>query len=127
MMMKICGGALLVAFVTLLIRQLKPEMTMPVTVTGAVILLLAAVGMLAPQIEYINGLWYAEELRGYATPLVKSLGVALVAQTASDLCRDMGENSAASKVEFAGKLEIMLICLPLIDKLLEFARGLLLG
>jgi len=39
----------------------------------------------------------------------------------------MGENSAASKVEFAGKLEIMLICLPLIDKLLEFARGLLLG
>lgn len=127
MILRICGGALIVAFVTLIIRQYKPEMTMPVTVAGAVLILLTAVLRLAPQIEYVSGLWFAEELRGYAAPLVKSLGVALIAQTTSDICRDMGENGAAAKVEFAGKVEIMLLCLPLIDELLGFARELLLG
>ena len=117
----------MVAFVVILIKQLKPEMAVPVTAAGAVIVLIAALGMLAPQIEYIGGLWYAEELKGYAAPMVKSLGIALIAQTAADICRDMGESAAASKVEFAGKVEIMLLCLPLINELLEFARGLLLG
>lgn len=127
MIVKICGGALLIAFVTLLIKQLKPEMTMPVTVAGAIIILIASMDLFAPQIKFINEILYTEELKGYATPLIKSLGVALIAQTASDVCRDMGENGAANKVEFAGKIEIMLLCLPMIGELLTFARSILLG
>ncbi|HHW25382.1 MAG TPA: stage III sporulation AC/AD family protein [Bacillota bacterium] len=127
MILKICGGALLVAFVTLIIKQLKAELAMPAALAGGVILLLASLGMLAPQVELLGNLWYADQLKGYAAPLIKSLGVALIAQTAADICRDMGESATASKVEFAGKVEIMLLCLPMINELLDFARALLLG
>lgn len=127
MIFRLCGVALLTAFAAMVLKQYKPELALPVSVAGGVLLLLAIIARLAPQVEYISGLWYADDFGEYAAPLVKSLGVALIAQTASDVCRDMGETSAASKVELAGKAEIMLLCLPLIGELLGFARELLLG
>ena len=126
MIFKLCGAALLTAAAALILKQYKPELALPVTAAGGVIMLLVIIAQIAPQIDYINGLWLADGFGEYAAPLVKSLGVALVAQTASDICRDMGETSAASKVELAGKAEIMLLCLPLIGELLGFARELLL-
>lgn len=127
MILRICGGALIIVFAAIVLKQFKPELALPVTITGIVIILLTIITRFVPHIEFIDGLWIAEGLKGYATPLVKSLGIALIAQTASDICKDMGENSAASKVELAGKAEIMLLCLPLINELLGFARELLLG
>ncbi len=127
MIIQICGGALIIVFSAVVIKQFKPELALPVTAAGSVIFLVTIIARFAPQVEFIDGLWIAEGLRGYAAPLVKSLGIALIAQTASDICKDMGENSAASKVELAGKAEIMLLCLPLINELLGFARELLLG
>lgn len=127
MIFKLCGAALLTAGAALILRQYKPEFALPVTVAGGIIMLLVIIGQLAPQIDFINELWYGEGFGDYAAPMVKSLGVALIAQTASDMCRDMGDTSTASKVEFAGKAEIMLLCLPLISELLGFARELLIG
>ena len=40
----------------------------------------------------------------------------------SDICRDSGETALASKVELAGKLSIVIISLPLVKQLLEFAK-----
>ncbi len=125
MILKLCGGALLIAGIALILRQYKPEFAVPVAVGGGVVMLLAIITLIAPQIDYINALWLDESFSVYASPLVKALGVALVAQTAADICRDMGESATASKVELAGKAEIMLLCLPLIGELLGFARELL--
>ena len=57
--------------------------------------------------------------------LLKALGVAFLTHFAAELCRESGENGVAGNVELAGKLEILLLCLPLIEDVLGLARDLL--
>ena len=59
--------------------------------------------------------------------MLRSLGIAVVAGCAADVCRDLGQDSVASGVELAGKAEIMLVCLPLITELLSVVRSLFTG
>ena len=46
-------------------------------------------------------------------------------QYVADICRESGESAAASGVETVGKLEILLLSLPLIDEILRVAERLL--
>ena len=52
-------------------------------------------------------------------PLFKTIGIALVARTGSDLCRDAGESALASLVETAGSFCAVLVSLPLLRAVLE--------
>ncbi len=61
----------------------------------------------------------------YGATLIKALGIAAVCQTGGDVCRDMGENSVASALELAGKLEIVALALPIAADLLAAARDLI--
>lgn len=49
------------------------------------------------------------------------VAVAIICQTVCDVCKDNGENTLASVVEFAGNAEIILLSLPIIKKLLDTA------
>lgn len=60
----------------------------------------------------------------YAKTLVKALGVALVCEMGADVCRELGEAGVASKIELAGKIEILVLALPIARDLLSSARGL---
>jgi stage III sporulation protein AD len=53
------------------------------------------------------------------------MGIALLTQFCADVCRESGESGAASTVELTGKMEILLLCLPLLDEILSAARELL--
>ena len=58
-------------------------------------------------------------------PLVKTVGVALVSRTGSDLCRDAGEGAMASLVETAGAVIAILVSLPLFQAAWDMLRSLL--
>lgn len=61
----------------------------------------------------------------YAKTLVKALGVAFACETGADVCRELGETGIASKIELAGKIEILVFSLPVAMDLLNAARGLM--
>lgn len=61
----------------------------------------------------------------YLAVMLKGLGVALLTHVCSTVCRDCGRGSIADWVELAGKLEILLLCFPLIDEIVTTAVGLL--
>ena len=56
----------------------------------------------------------------YIEAMIKALGVAFITHICATLCRDCGENGLASGVEFAGKLEILMLCAPLISKVIGY-------
>ena len=74
---------------------------------------------------------FADELRGlggygeYFTIMLKGLSIAFLCECACDICRDCGESSIASKVEFAGKVELLLLSLPLLRSVIELSKDLL--
>lgn len=58
-------------------------------------------------------------------PLVKTVGIALISRTGSDLCRDAGEGAMASLVETAGAVTAILVSLPLFQAAWDMLRSLL--
>lgn len=62
---------------------------------------------------------------GYLAVMLKGLGVALLTHVCSSICRDCGKGSLADGVELAGKLEILLLCFPLIIEIITTATTLL--
>ena len=115
-------GALLAA----LLRRTGGEMALllALAVCGA------AVMLLAQPLEELKGFW--EEAASWGqlpvqlfVPLVKTVGIALLCRTGSDLCRDAGEGAMASLVETAGAVIAILVSLPLFQAAWDMLRSLL--
>ncbi len=58
-------------------------------------------------------------------PLVKTVGIALLSRTGSDLCRDAGEGAMASALETAGAVAAIVVSLPLFRSAWELLGSLL--
>ena len=61
----------------------------------------------------------------YVDIVLKIIGIAYISQFASQICSDAGENSIASKIEFAGKVIIMVISAPVLMSLIEMIMNLM--
>ena len=81
--------------------------------------------MIQPFIQFIRTTVNSTSYGEYMPILLKALGIGLTAQTVADICRDSGETAIASKVELVGKLEILLISLPLIESIIKMSGEIL--
>ena len=61
----------------------------------------------------------------YLSLLLKIIGLAYLAEFGAQLCRDAGEGAAALKIEFAAKITILLLALPLIASVIQAVLRLL--
>lgn len=55
----------------------------------------------------------------YLNIIFKILGIAYLASFASEICKDAGEGTLASKVEFAGKILILALSIPILMAVLQ--------
>ena len=61
----------------------------------------------------------------YFTVVLKAVGIGWLTRFISDTCRDSGLASIASGAELAGRCAIFLLSLPLLLKLMEIAKQIL--
>lgn len=125
---KLCGAALICAASAFIMRYVKKEFELPMTLAGSILLLISACAMAAPIAEYLTELIGASHLAGEAAgTLLRAFAIAMMTKIASDLCREMGTPSVASSLETAAKFEIIILTLPLISSVIESVKGLLAG
>ncbi len=124
MLFKVCGGALLCVTAVVLLKGIKGEVW-PLQWTGSLVMFTAAMLMLQPVVAYLTELCALTGMGDMASLLLRGLGVAMLTQLSSDLCRQCGETTLAGGVELAGKAELLLLCLPQLRALMEMAEGLL--
>lgn len=125
---KLCGAAMLCAVAAFLLRYLKKEFELPMTLAGSVLLLVSACAMAQPIAEYMTELIGASHLVGdAANTLLRAFAIAMMTKLAADLCREMGTPSVASSLETAAKFEIIILTLPLISSVIESVRELFSG
>ncbi len=77
-----------------------------------------------PLLGYMTLLMGMSGIGDKGVVLIKALGLSLLAEYASGLCRESGEESAANSIELVGKMELLILCLPLIEELLGIAESL---
>ena len=123
--LKLCMVALLVLTSTTVIRGWKSDFV-PLIRIGAVVLfgslLIAAA---KPLLSLITDLGKGAGTATYVETVLKGLGIVILTQISSDICRDSGEGTLASHIETVGKVELLLLCIPLIRQILSIAQKLL--
>lgn len=114
------GIGILAAALALVLKQYRAEYGLLLSISAGVMLLVFAmryVGELAGFIERVSSSLRLP--RDFIPVLFKVLGIAYLAQFASDTCRDAGENALAGKVELIGKGAMLAVALPVLEGLLD--------
>ena len=122
---RICLFAVAGVTLAILLRQWRGEFVPLLRLALSAVFAGAIIAMSAPLVSYIRTLTEAAGVPGYAEFLLKALGIAVLTQCCAELCRESGESGVANGVELAGKVEILLLALPLIAEILSTARELL--
>ena len=124
-LIKLCMAAVLGLAVALIVKQWRsdflPLIRIGLTVLFGVVVLTAA----SPLLAYIRELSSLPAVSEYAEILFKAMGIAILSDVCAGICRECGENGIATGVELVGKVELLLLCLPLIGQILTTARTLL--
>lgn len=116
---KVSALAVLGVVIIVTLRRTLPEMSLVVSVSLICTLVMCAAGVLAEMGAFIEKLagWANIETE-LAEPLVRTLGISIIARLASDMCRESGVIAAASVVEILGGAVAVSLAAPLIFGLL---------
>ena len=118
------GVGLTAGFAIMLFKEVRASAALPVRLCALLLLLGGGVGLLLPVVDRMEGLL---SLSGTAhgALLLRGVGVALLCELGAILCRELGEGGIAEGVLFFGRVELLVLSLPLLDEVLEIAKELL--
>ncbi|MBS7398047.1 MAG: stage III sporulation protein AC/AD protein family [Ruminiclostridium sp.] len=120
------GAGIIGTVLSVVLKQYKPEFSMYITLITGMLMLGAAVSAVKPALDMISSyMEIADPDSEYAEILIKTLAVCYLTQMAGESCSDAGETSIAAKIALAGKIAVVLIALPLFEKLMEVIKQLL--
>jgi stage III sporulation protein AD len=123
----LAGAVIAAAMLAQILRRNVPELAGLLTVCTGVMLFGAALTAAAPILLETEALLQkAGADSPWIATLLKCLGTCLVVQFSADCCRDAGEGALAGRVEFAGKVAVAVLSMPMFRSVLQLAMELLL-
>lgn len=119
-MVQIAGLGFVVTLLILIIKRQKPELAVQLSITLAVIVFLMVLDKLAVVLALFRDLADKAQIsQMYLNTILKIIGIAYITEFSSQVCRDAGESAVAGKVEFAGKVMVMIMAIPIIALVLD--------
>ena len=119
---QVASAAVIIVIMSLTLKGSKREYAVVLSVIGAVLLLMWGLERIEPLTNKITELADKGGIDNeYSEILLKSIGISMATRLALDVCFDAGETAIASKVDFCGRIALLIISLPLFDKLLDIA------
>lgn len=112
--------ALIATIMIILLKQYKPEFSLLISLVTCFFIFAFSFEKIETLISLIeNMITKSGVKKEFFEILIKALGISYLIDFASNLCIDAGEKAIASKIEFAGKLIITTMAVPIITTLLE--------
>lgn len=116
----VLGIILVVAVAAMVLRQYKPEFSLVLTLGASAIIMILLFSSLSPLLERLQSLAQKAGIDlEWVKLLLKALGVCYLSQFAADCCRDAGQSSLAGKAEMAGRITILVLSIPMLEKVIE--------
>ncbi len=123
--LKLCMVVLLTLTVCTVIKQWRADFLPLVRMAATVVIGVFLISAAKPLLSYLSLLGNSTSVSPYTKIIFQGLGIAVLSEACAGICRDSGEGGLASQVELAGKLELLLLCIPLIEEILLLVRTLL--
>ena len=112
------GIAVVAAALCAMLRRYHAEYAILTGVAAGILITVEILRSVAPAVSELYSLLSSVD-GGYLLIVFKALGVCLLTQFSADVCLDAGEKALASRVEFAGRIAVVLLALPLFEEIAE--------
>ncbi len=126
MILRLAVTAVLGALCAMVLKRREPELAFLLSIAAGVLLLGMAVSALSEVRACIDLLAQAAELSDEVlSPLLKTVGIAILARISAELCRDAGEGGLGVFAELAGSAAAIVAAAPLLRGVLTAVTQLL--
>ena len=118
--MKIVMVGIIAALLAVVLKEEKHEMAVAISiVTGLVIFVfvITKLNSVMTVLKHFAAKANIDVL--YFSTILKVIAIAYITEFGAQICRDAGEGAIAAKVEFAGKVLIMVIAIPILAALMD--------
>lgn len=119
---KLAALTFVAAVLSLALKKEQPAYAFLVSVCAAAGAMALAIEQIQPVMDWLRTLDGIFPGQGISC-LLRVLGIAVIAQLATDICREAGLAAAATAVELAGRVLALLQALPILQELLASYAG----
>ncbi len=117
---KIVGIGLITVIASILVKPIKPEVSIIIGLCGGVLILIQTINYVVDIIDAFSSIVDKTGLdAGLLKTLLKIIGVGYLTEFSANLCNDAGSSSVADKILFAGKIIILVMALPIVTSIIE--------
>lgn len=117
---KVIAIGIITAVCSVILKQVKPELAIFAVISGSIVILFLILQAIVGVLEEYSHLIDRTGLNlGIFSSVLKIIGVGYLVEFAGDICNDAGVGSVSNKILLAGKILILIMCLPIIQNLFE--------
>lgn len=125
-MIKVVGIVLTALIINIVLKNYSKEFTFLINIVCTIIIFTLISKDLKGIVNRLTSISNEiSVLLPYIKIMLKILGISMIAQLLSDLCRDNGENTLANQTELSAKIIILVTALPLFTTIMDIMIGML--
>ena len=118
--LKVISFVLISLFLYLLFKDKRSDLAVLILLVSGVMVFLYSIGQINEIISFLKNIAEKAEINGlYLGVILKIIGIAYISSFCSEICKDSGASSLASKVELSGKLFILILAIPILMAVLN--------
>lgn len=111
---------LIAAVIVMLLKNERPEIAMQLSLVAGVVIFLFMLGKLTIVIQALQQIALKIKIDvTYLNIVLKIIGIAYLASFGVEICKDAGQSSIAGKIEFAGKILIIVLAIPILMAVMD--------
>ena len=118
-----CGIGIYAVFAVMVIRELRKEVSQNTSFAVFAVMLSVSLPLVGEFVLFAASLGdkISSDASAYISVILKSLGITYITYVSSEICKSAGEGGIAGQVELVGRIEILLLCIPYFEKLVNLA------
>ncbi|MCQ5130197.1 stage III sporulation protein AD [Butyricicoccus faecihominis] len=119
-LLALCGIALAAIVLTLTLKKESPAIAFLLALTAGLVILFRVFSGMGGAVREITQVFAQGGMsETLYLPVIKTVGVAVVVRVMGALSRDAGQSALAAKLEIAGSVLAIALCMPLLQQVLS--------
>lgn len=118
--LKVVSFALIALFIYLLFKDRRHDIALLISLVAGTLIFIFTIGEIQNIILFLKSIANKAGIDViYIGIIMKILAIAYLASFAAEICKDAGASTIGSKVEFAGKIMILSLAIPILMAVLD--------
>lgn len=119
-MIKIALIAIAGMTLAIMVGSMRKDISIWITIVCGIIIFFFGISKFEYIVEMLHELTeYIGINEIYITVVLKMIGIAYLSEFTASICKDAGQNTIASQVDFFGKMSMIVVSLPVLQSLLQ--------